>query len=238
MSEQERAVVPIESNPVVFTEFAHKLGLQKDWAFFDIYSLTETELLAFVPRPVKAIVLLFPINENGNPTVDKQTSKAKSTDVLWFKQSVKNACGLYAVLHSLSNNQSLLEPESDLIKFLKSQSNSATLKTMFDDAIADQFVLDVIKENTQTFSTGQSEAPEATVDINLHYITYVEENGEIFELDGRKLSGPISLGESDPTATDLVEQDVIRQRVASYMKSAGEKDVLNFAMLGLGPNWE
>lgn len=97
---------------------------------------------------------------------------------------------------------------------------------------------DVIKENTQTFSTGQSEAPEATVDINLHYITYVEENGEIFELDGRKLSGPISLGESDPTATDLVEQDVIRQRVASYMKSAGEKDVLNFAMLGLGPNWE
>lgn len=98
--------------------------------------------------------------------------------------------------------------------------------------------MNVIKENVQTFSTGQSEAPEATADTNLHYITYVEENGGIFELDGRNLSGPLYLGKSDPTATDLIEQELVRLRVASYMENANEEDVLNFAMLGLGPNWE
>ncbi|EJS43075.1 yuh1p [Saccharomyces arboricola H-6] len=238
MSKDERAVVPIESNPVVFTEFAHKLGLKKEWAYFDIYSLTETELLAFLPRPVKAIVLLFPMNESKQSLVNQHGPKAGGSNVLWFKQSVKNACGLYAVLHSLSNNQSLLEPETDLVNFLNSQSNSSTPKRMFDDTIADEFVSNVINENTQTFSTGQSEAPEATVDINLHYITYVEENGEIFELDGRNLDGPLYLGKSDPTAADLVEQNLVRQRVISYMENANEEDVLNFAMLGLGPNWE
>ncbi|CAI4043978.1 ubiquitin-specific protease YUH1 SKDI_10G2990 [Saccharomyces kudriavzevii IFO 1802] len=237
MSKDEHAVIPIESNPVVFTEFAHKLGLKKEWAFFDIYSLREIELLAFLPRPVKAIVLLFPINENGKVSAIQQAPKPKDSDVLWFKQSIKNACGLYAILHSLSNNQSLLEPGSDLTNFLKSQSKNITPKNMFDDTTADQFVLNVVKENTQTFSTGQSEAPEATADINLHYITYVEENGEIFELDGRNLGGPLCLGKSDPSGTDLVEQDLIRQRVASYMENANEEDVLNFAMLGLGPNW-
>lgn len=236
MSRGDRAVVPIESNPEVFTEFAHKLGLKKEWAYFDIYSLTEPELLAFLPRPVKAIVLLFPINENTKMSTNQQLSN--SFDVIWFKQSVKNACGLYAILHSLSNNQSLLEPGSDLAKFLKSQSDTTRSKNKFDDVTADQFVLNVINENTQTFSTGQSEAPEATADINLHYITYVEENSEIFELDGRNLGGPLYLGKSDPTATDLIDQNLVRLRIASYMENANEEDVMNFAMLGLGPTWE
>ncbi|CAI4570693.1 BDM_1a_G0031070.mRNA.1.CDS.1 [Saccharomyces cerevisiae] len=236
MSGENRAVVPIESNPEVFTNFAHKLGLKNEWAYFDIYSLTEPELLAFLPRPVKAIVLLFPINEDRKSSTSQQVTS--SYDVIWFKQSVKNACGLYAILHSLSNNQSLLEPGSDLDNFLKSQSDTSSSKNRFDDVTTDQFVLTVIKENVQTFSTGQSEAPEATADTNLHYITYVEENGGIFELDGRNLSGPLYLGKSDPTATDLIEQELVRLRVASYMENANEEDVLNFAMLGLGPNWE
>ncbi|CAI4034497.1 hypothetical protein SMKI_10G2900 [Saccharomyces mikatae IFO 1815] len=236
MSENERAVIPIESNPAVFTEFAHKLGLKRAWAYFDIYSLTEPDLLAFLPRPVKAVVLLFPVTANGKMSANKQVSRA--FDVVWFKQSIKNACGLYAILHSLSNNRSLLEPNSDLANFLKFQSDNTGSKSTFDDTNTDEFVLNVIKENTQTFSSGQTDAPEATADINLHYITYVEDNGEIFELDGRSLSGPLCLGKSDPNATDLVDQDVVRLRVASYMENASKEDVLHFAMLGLCPTWE
>lgn len=55
----KRSVIPLESNPEVFTQFAHNLGLDESHEFVDIYSLTDPDLLGFVPRPVKALILLF-----------------------------------------------------------------------------------------------------------------------------------------------------------------------------------
>ena len=65
-----RSVVPLESNPEVFTQFAQGLGLTPSYSFHDIYSLTEPDLMAFLPRPMKAIILLFPINEVYESTKD------------------------------------------------------------------------------------------------------------------------------------------------------------------------
>ena len=41
----------------------HKLGLNKKLAFHDVFSIDEPELLAFVPRPAYALLLIFPVNE-------------------------------------------------------------------------------------------------------------------------------------------------------------------------------
>lgn len=54
--------------------------------------------------------------------------------------------------------------------------------------------------------TGQSEVPSAAEDVNLHFIAFVEKNGNIYHLDGR-LSGPLCHG---PTSKSTFLKDVGR----------------------------
>ena len=48
MSGDHRAVVPIESNSVVLYRIRTQIRLKQEWAYIDIYSLAEPELLAFL----------------------------------------------------------------------------------------------------------------------------------------------------------------------------------------------
>jgi hypothetical protein len=97
-------------NPDLMTTLVHKLGLSKQLAFVDVYSLSDPDLLAFVPRPALALLLVFPvspsyeqfrINEDASlPDYDK---KGDGEDPMWFKQTIRNACGMMGVLHAVSN---------------------------------------------------------------------------------------------------------------------------------------
>lgn len=74
----------------------------------------DPELLAFVPRPVAAIIFLYPITEISEQHRHEEEAKLTkreqdiSPNVMFFKQTISNACGTIALLHSVANNPELM----------------------------------------------------------------------------------------------------------------------------------
>lgn len=103
--------IPLESNPEVFTALIHKLGVSPSLCFEDVLSLDDPEPLAFLPRPVHALILIIPTTEEYEQRISIEDSG--TTDclddrdeeaVVFFRQTINNACGLYAVLHAVCNS--------------------------------------------------------------------------------------------------------------------------------------
>ena len=49
---------------VVMNSFLREMGVPADWEINDVYGLEE-ELLDMLPKPVLALLLLFPINDKA-----------------------------------------------------------------------------------------------------------------------------------------------------------------------------
>lgn len=102
--------IPLESNPELFTKLVHRLGLSTSLQFHDVLSLDDPDLLALIPRPAFALVLVFPTPQpyktriaEKDQTVADYTKFGDQEDVMWYRQTINNACGLYGILHAVSN---------------------------------------------------------------------------------------------------------------------------------------
>ncbi|CCK69885.1 ubiquitin-specific protease YUH1 KNAG_0D01330 [Huiozyma naganishii CBS 8797] len=235
MNRQLTAVIPLESNPDVFDKFAYNLGLDTSYNFNDIFSIDDPSLLEFLPRPMVAIVLLFPIQKN-KPAVG--SAENKGTTPIWLKQNFKNACGLYALLHILVNNKHLLTKGSALLEYLESNDGHVGQNI-------DQFIVDFIDTYKQDFiqSSGDSQNPDPEDTIELHFISFISYGEKLWELDGRAVDGkPLCLGEvqkKNAAQVDLIDELVIFQRIQSYMSNVErESDKMSFSLLGLSKSWE
>ena len=151
--------LPLESNPEVMNSFLYNLGLSDKWAVTDVFGM-EPELLAMVPQPVVAVLLLFPLTETVRISswrsggisrsqlfpfiglvraayelrciflvmcttceclavcrLQAQTASANednkikaegqvvSPKLYFMRQTISNACGTVALMHSLANNR-------------------------------------------------------------------------------------------------------------------------------------
>lgn len=92
------------------SSLVHKLGLSPSLSFHDVYSLTDTSLLDFVPRPAHALLLVFPVSSAyessrlaEDASLPEYTGSGPDEEVLWFRQTIGNACGLMGLLHAVSN---------------------------------------------------------------------------------------------------------------------------------------
>lgn len=96
--------IPLESDPTIFTELMHDLGVSTSLEFVDVWSL-EDDMVAIIPRPALALILILP----PCPTYEQQQDARKTSTrneeggPIWLKQTIDNACGLYAILHSVCN---------------------------------------------------------------------------------------------------------------------------------------
>ncbi|THD26782.1 Ubiquitin carboxyl-terminal hydrolase [Fasciola hepatica] len=216
--------IPLESNPEVMNQFISKLGIEDGWEFVDVYGL-DPELLAMVPKPVLAVMVLYPISKKteGQPLGEP----AKDSSLMFIKQTIGNACGTVALLHAVTNNQ-------DHLKFRDRSVLDQLIQTLKDlepsergEAMEREKILSTLHEDSATM--GQTEAPEASSKTNLHFICFVEHKGGLYELGkyyGRKNS-PIYHGPSSST-TLLEDTGAVINRFIQR-----DPDNLNFTMVAL-----
>lgn len=103
------AFIPLEANPELMTTLLQKLGLSSALQIHDVYSLTDPDLLAFIPRPALALLLVFPVSATyeshrlAEDALLEEYNGQGDAEPVWFRQTIRNACGLMGLLHAVSN---------------------------------------------------------------------------------------------------------------------------------------
>ncbi|TFK97969.1 hypothetical protein BDV98DRAFT_573708 [Pterulicium gracile] len=244
---------PLESNPEVFTSLISNLGLSS-LAFTDVYSLTDLDLLAFITRPALALVLIFPISEQHDQwTAEAEKDrpvyegKGEGEEVVWFKQTIGNACGLYGILHAVSNGgaRDFMKPNTPISNLLA----TVTPLSPKSRAVALEESKEVEAAHAKAGQQGDTAAPEQPdVDVDYHYIAFVPSHQvgsdgtrKVFEMDGTK-KGPVftnvrlSDGEDalDAKVLGLVQAHIQREEEAS--KKEGKDGNIGFSLMALVPS--
>ncbi|EER24162.1 ubiquitinyl hydrolase 1 [Coccidioides posadasii str. Silveira] len=239
-----KAFVPLENNPEVMSHLVHQLGLSPALGFADVFSIDDPELIAFVPRPSHALLLVFPISPAyESARIAEDSSKSEYTGsgpnepVTWFKQTIRNACGLIGLLHAVSNG----EPR-------KNVTQGSDLETLLRDAEP----LDPIKRADLLYESsalesahadaarrGDTEAPQADANVDLHFVCFVKgDDGRLWELDGRR-KGPLDRGMLEE-GEDMLSEKALKAGVRKFLESeaAGGAGDLRFSLVSLGPAFD
>jgi len=221
--------LPLESNPGVINEYVYNLGVPPSWAYTDVLGL-DSDLLGMIPQPVKAVLLLFPITDNNESFRKEEEQRLQasgqeiSSDVVFYKQTISNACGTIGLLHSLANNVDAIHIEEGPLKRLLEKTKNLTSDERAEILENDTELAEIHQTHARS---GQTRAPREDEEVNLHFICFVQKGGSLYELDGRKPS-PINHGLS----TDLLQDS------AKVIKQFMERDPgnLQFTVIALAPN--
>ena len=223
---------PLESNPDVMNKYCQKLGFPADsgYQFVDVLS-TEDWGLGMVPKPVIAVVMLFPISEASEKhkaaeqAAIEADGQACSAAVYHTKQTVGNACGTVGLIHAVANGCPAAGIElggwfKDFLDKTRGLESSAARAAALE---ASQELDDAHGETAQE---GQSAVPDADTRVNTHFITFAGVDGHLYEFDGRKEQA-INHG---PTSTGTVLEDAAKV-VRQFMSRDPEE--LRFTILAL-----
>ncbi|KAI9790027.1 MAG: ubiquitinyl hydrolase 1 [Peltula sp. TS41687] len=237
-----KAFIPLENNPDVMSSLVHKLGLSRRLSFHDVFSIDDADLLAFVPRPAYALLLVFPVSrsyEQARVAEDADrpayAGAGPAEDVVWFKQTIRNACGLIGLLHGVANGEArgfvdtpspLAELLADAVPLPPEQRaellyHSSALESAHQSAAA----------------KGDTAAPSAADDVDLHYVCFVKsaKTNRLWELDGRR-KGPLDRGELRPE-DDVLSPTALDLGVRRFLRREEEVGVgeLRFSLVVLAP---
>lgn len=242
---QERVImgkqfVPLECNPEVFNELMYSLGVSKTLSFHDVFSI-DPEMLGMIPRPVLSVIMAFPVSpqyEEYRQAQDKDLaddyynaiSGSADEEAIWIKQTIGNACGTMALLHTLVNNvpADLIEKGSPLDKMIKELDGlNAVDRTKYLENCAE-----LEKFHTTVAGKGSTQAPEASTEVEHHYVclTKAKKANTLYELDGRR-KGPIKLGDLEESDVLLCQKSL--DKVKEFLTREGESG--QFSIIALGP---
>nr|CAD7596542.1 unnamed protein product [Timema genevievae] len=199
--------------------FLHNLGVPAKWQLVDVYGL-DPDILAVVPRPVLAVLLLFPWSgkfTDFNATKEDETEKDQtvSDKVYFLKQVISNACGTIALIHSVANNTDEIQLGDGHLKqfiddtiqmnpdergeYLLSKAGGIITahKEVALEGQTEEVVLRVMSSDRMKPRSADWAAPDENEPVFFHFVAFVEKEGNLYELDGRK-SSPINHGSTSP----------------------------------------
>lgn len=212
MANQQKAFVPLENNPEVMTKLAHKLGLSEGYAFHDVYSLTDPDLLALVPRPALALLFIYPTTAEAEKYYAEENTREADYDgtggepVLFYRQRIVDACGLIGLLHCITNpTRSAINAGSDLDILIK---QALPLKPEARaQLLVDSDMLEAA--HGEAAQQGQSEAPPPGQCGPSAFIAFAKgSDGHLYELEGRR-KGPVDRG-ALPADADVLSEEALR----------------------------
>ncbi|KAJ4329781.1 hypothetical protein N0V87_010571 [Didymella glomerata] len=225
--------IPLESNPDVFTELIHKLGIASSLSFQDVLSL-DPELLSFISRPVHALILVFPTTQEYERRARAEDFNVidvldgnDETEVVFFRQTINNACGLYAILHAFCNSEARnsFAPDSTMDQLLK-VCLPAHPK---DRALALENSQELERAYDEVAQKGDTAPPASAEDeVDFHYIAFVKShiNSHLYHLDGDRRRpikvAPLQEGE-----------DVLSEKCLGMIRGMMIEDNVNFSLMAL-----
>ena len=220
--------LPIESNPEVMNSFLTKLGVPADWEINDVFGL-DPELLMMLPQPCLALMLLFPVtdkyHEFSRQHEETMAGVTISEKLYYMKQTISNACGTVALMHSVINNViggKIRLKEGPLNTFIQEtvclSPEERAVKLEGDDAIC--------SSHDSAAREGQTAAPDRDERVDFHFVSFVTVDGNLYELDGRK-SGPILKGKTS------AENFLSDAAAACKEYMSRDPDNINFTMVAL-----
>lgn len=222
--------LPLESNPQVMNKLLCEVGVSSSWSFSDVYGLDEG-LLATVPQPVKALVLLFPLTEKEEQFRAQQeqgidaAGQDISSKVYFLKQCVGNACGTVALIHAIANNVGDIALDDGPMKQFIEQTKSKNPEERGKDL--EDFV-GIAEVHDKLAKEGQTAAPDKDAKVEPHFITFVHVDGSLYELDGRK-KFPINHG------TTTEESFLVDAASVCRLFMERNPDETRFAIVALTP---
>ncbi|PWY92897.1 cysteine proteinase [Aspergillus heteromorphus CBS 117.55] len=239
-----KAFVPLENNPEVMTHLVRQLGLSPSLGFTDVWSIDSPDLIAFVPRPSHALLLVFPVSsthETARRTEDAPlptySGSGPGEPVMWFKQTIRNACGLIGLLHAVSNGEPRrhITAGSDLDTLLREAEGLEPVRRA--DLLYESKALE--SAHADAAQLGDTAAPQAESEVDLHFVAFVKgQDGRLWELDGQR-KGPLErgvLGVDEDALSDKA-LDLGVRRFLEIEKRSGNPD-LRFSLLSLGEVFE
>ncbi|KAJ5684839.1 uncharacterized protein N7477_001184 [Penicillium maclennaniae] len=212
-----KTFIPLENNPEVLSHLCANLNLASGLTFHDVLS-TSPELLAWIPRPVHALILLAdkPIylaaREAVIPTIPEYQGSGDEP-VLWMKQTIGHACGLMALLHSVFNlDDNYVVPGSELDVLRKSAVELAPAERA--ELLYTSTFLE--EAHMKAAVSGSSRAPSPHDENHHHFIAFVQKGDQVWELNGG-MNGPLLRGNLEE---DLLSERGLALTVQDFLDAA------------------
>ncbi|WPH02934.1 Hypothetical protein R9X50_00580400 [Acrodontium crateriforme] len=233
-SQGKKTFVPLENNPEVFSHLVHRLGVSPKLGFYDVYSLDDADLLALIPRPVHGLIFIAPgnvyhrVREGDGAKALTYDGCGEDEPVVWYKQTIGHACGLIALLHSVSNGsaRSYILPDSDLDNLIREITPLKPLPRA--DVLYNSKALE--KAHMACAFKGDTSAPLAEEPVGYHFISFVKGNdGHLWELEGG-WNGPIDRGVLSDDE-DVMSEKALEIGIRRYVQAA--EGNMDFSMVAL-----
>lgn len=196
---------PLESDPVIFNKYFHKIGLPDSVYFKELLSFDYQNFFSF-GGPLLGLILTY----SRAQTKPKFTKEEKTDSIpFYMKQTniLDNACGLIAGLHLLGNNNTITFKEGSLLSKYYEQAKD---KTFEERATLLENCVEFKEQHHEMAQEGQSQMTDQETDK--HYIAFVLIGDTIYELDGIK-NGPVKIkeGVTWETFMDVISAEVMRR---------------------------